>query len=159
MSTLSGLFLTYGFTVMPGLATVDDYTFVSAFQGLERMFGTFDYGVNLPVLLGYAVGPFVIVLAIILNFRRPLRRWLIAALALVIVSVLVSQIFNVPLNNAIVSAGDPGLIDPTQVRLDFDEQTWRFWNMVRSATTLGAFMCSGWALYQSGRQTTTHPAP
>ncbi len=46
MGTLAGFFLTYGFTITPALATVDDYTFVAAFQGLERMFGTSEYGFN-----------------------------------------------------------------------------------------------------------------
>lgn len=54
--TLAGFFLTYAGTIMPGLATTDDRTFVGAFQGLERMFGTFDYGVNWPVLIGTWAG-------------------------------------------------------------------------------------------------------
>jgi hypothetical protein len=51
--TLAGFFLTYAFTIMPGLETTDDRTFVEAFQGLERMFGTFDYGYNWPLMFGY----------------------------------------------------------------------------------------------------------
>ena len=150
MGTLAGFFITYGFTIMPALATVDDRTFVSAFQGLERMFGNPDYGFNWPVFLGYFLGPIVIAVAIVMNRKQPSQRWLVAALALALVSVAVTQIFNVPPNNALTAAGDPNSIDVAQVRLDFQEDRWRTWNHVRSATTLAAFVCLTWALFRHG---------
>ena len=150
MGTLAGFFITYGFTIMPALATVDDRTFVAAFQGLERMFGNPDYGFNWPVFLGYFLGPIVIAVAIALNMKQPSQRWLIAALSLALVSVVVTQIVNVPLNNDLVAAGDPNVIDVAQVRLDFREGWWRTWNHVRSATTLGAFVCLTWTLLRHG---------
>ena len=149
--TLAGFFLTYAFTIMPGLETTDDRTFVEAFQGLERMFGTFDYGYNWPLLLGYLGGPLVTVVAIALNRSRPIVWWLVAALVLTIATIVITSAFNVPLNNEIKAAGDPNMMDAVQVRADFRESWWRAWNLVRCATSAGAFVCLGWALFLHGQ--------
>jgi uncharacterized membrane protein len=149
--TLAGFFLTYAFTIMPGLETTDDRTFVEAFQGLERMFGTFDYGYNWPVIFGFLCGPLVIVGAFALNRSRPIVWWLVAALVLSIATIVITQSFNVPLNDEIRAAGDPNMIDAVQVRADFRESWWRAWNLVRSATSVGAFVCLGWALFLHGK--------
>ncbi|MPY96346.1 MAG: DUF1772 domain-containing protein [Acidimicrobiia bacterium] len=150
--TLAGFFLTYAFTIMPGLETTDDRTFVAAFQGLERMFGTFDYGYNWPVVLGFLGGPLVIVVAIALDRRRPIVWWLVAALVLSIATILITQSVNIPLNNEIKAAGDADMIEAVQVRADFRENWWRAWNLVRSATSVGAFVCLGWALFLHGNR-------
>lgn len=147
---LSGLFLTYAFTIMPALATTDDRTFVAAFQGLERMFGGFDYGINWPILLGFPGVPLVTAVAIVLNWNRPLVWLLVVALVLSIATILISFTFHVPLNTVIISAGDPANIDVAKVRADFRESWWRTWNLVRSATTLGAFVCLCWVLFLHG---------
>jgi uncharacterized membrane protein len=152
--TLAGFFLTYAYTIMPGLATTDDRTFVTAFQGLERMFGTFAYGINWPVLLGFFGVPLVTAVAIALNRGRPIVWWLVAALVLSIATMLITFNFHVPLNEALKAAGDPNVIDVAQVRADFREGWWRAWNLVRSATSLGAFVCLGWALFLHGKRTT-----
>ncbi|MPZ53924.1 MAG: DUF1772 domain-containing protein [Acidimicrobiia bacterium] len=149
--TLAGFFLTYAYTIMPGLDTVDDRTFVAAFQGLERMFGSFDYGMNWPVLVGFFGGPVLAFVAIILNRRRPIVWWLVGALVLSIATVVVTLTFNVPLNNALTAAGDPDAIDVTQVRADFREDWWRTWNLVRSVTSFFAFGCLAWALVLRSR--------
>lgn len=149
--TLAGFFLTYGFTIMPGLATTDDRTFVEAFRGLERMFGTFEYGVNWPVLFGYLGVPLLILAAIALNRTAPGVWWLVAALVLSVGTVVFTQTFNVPLNEDLKAAVDASTMDAAQVRADFRESWWRAWNIARSATSLGAFICLGWALLLHGR--------
>lgn len=152
--TLAGFFLTYGFTIMPGLATTEDQVFVGAFQGLERTFGTFEFGINWPVILGYLCGPMVMAVAIVLHRKSgPIRGWLLAALVLTIVTIAITQRFNVPLNDAITAAGDPTVTDAAQVRADFREDWWRAWNLARSATAVGAFACLSWALFVHGRTT------
>lgn len=145
--TLAGFFLTYSYTIMPGLATTDDRTFVRAFQGLERMFGTFAYGINWPVLLGFFGLPLVTTGAIALNWNRPLVWVLVFALVLSVATILITYNFHVPFNNALSAAGDSATIDVAQVRADFHEETWRAWNYVRSATALGAFVCLCWVLF------------
>jgi uncharacterized membrane protein len=152
---LAGFFLTYGFTIMPGLETTDDDVFVAAFQGLERMFGTFEYGVNWPVIVGYLGGPAVMVAAIALHRRcRPLRTWLGAALGLTFATIAITQLVNVPLNDAITAAGDPSVAEAAPVRTEFREDWWRAWNLARSATAMGAFACLSWALFLHGRTMT-----
>lgn len=152
--TLAGFFLTYSYTIMPGLATTDDRTFVGAFQGLERMFESFNYdaGVNWHILFAYPGLPLVTAVAVAQNRSRPFVWWLVAALALSIVPIIVSTTVNVPSNNALVAAGDPAMIDVAQVRADFQESTWKAWNNVRSATTLGAFVCLSWVLFLHGKK-------
>ena len=147
---LAGFFLTYAFTIMPGLETTDDRTFVEAFQGLERMFGSFDHGYNWPVLLGFAGGFLVTIAAIVLHRRRPIVKWLVAALVLYVATVAVTGAVNVPLNDEITAAGDAAGIDAARVRADFREDRWRAWNLVRTATSLGAFACLCWALFLHG---------
>ena len=151
---LAGFFLTYGFTIMPGLATTPDQVFVEAFQGLERMFGTFEFGVNWPVILGYLCGPVVMAVAIALHRKsRPIRWWLLAAFVLTIATIAITQIFNVPLNDAITAAGNPTMTEAAQVRAEFREDWWRTWNLVRSATAVGAFACLSWTLVLHGKTT------
>ncbi len=117
------------------------------------MFGTFAYGINWPVLLGFFGVPFLIAVAITLNRGRPMVWWLVAALVLSIATIVITFSFHVPLNNAINAARDPNMIDVAQVRADFREGWWRAWNLVRCATSVGAFVCLGWALFLHGRRT------
>jgi uncharacterized membrane protein len=143
---LTGFFLTYGNTMTPGLATTDDRTFVEAFQGLERTLGTFDDGFNWPVAVSFLGGPILAVTAILLNRQRPIVWWITAALVLLIATIVITQTFNVPLNEGIKAAGDSSPIEAAGVREDFREGWWRAWNLVRSATAGGAFICLTWAL-------------
>lgn len=149
---LAGLFLTYAFTIMPGLATTDDRTFVAAFQGLERMFGGFDHGVNWSLVLGFFLGPIVTLAAILVYPRRPIVWWLIAALVLLIITWVITVTANVPMNDALSAAGDPNVIDVARVRADFDEDRWRSLNLIRCVTSTGAFCCLVLALYLHGRR-------
>lgn len=150
----TGFFLTYAYTIMPGLSTTDDRTFVGAFQGLERVFGSFDTTVNWPVMLSFFGGPVLTAAALVLNRRN--RR--VVALTTVALILLLSVIFttlrfNVPRNDGITAAGDPDRINVTQVREDFGEDSWRAWNLVRSGTSSVAFICLASALFLLGRET------
>ena len=149
---LAGFFLTYAFTIMPGLATIDDRAFVEAFQGLERMFGSLEHGINVPVLLGWAINP-VVMAAALWAFRRDpgIRWWIVAALCLQAVTMVTTVSVNVPLNNALVAAGDPTGMAATEVREAFREDWWRAWNLVRTWTSVGTFACVTWALVRNAR--------
>lgn len=123
------------------------------------MFRTFEFGVNWPVIVGYLGGPVVMVAAIILHRRsRPVRGWLCAALGLTIATIAITQLVNVPLNEAITAAGDSTVAEASPVRADFREDWWRTWNLARSATALSAFVCMSWALFSHGRTTARAPA-
>jgi uncharacterized membrane protein len=150
----AGFFLTYAYTIMPGLATTDDRTFVGAFQGLERVFGSFETTVNWPVIFSFFGGPILAAAAIVLNRRNRQVAGLAAVALVLLLSVIFSTLtFNVPRNDELTAAGDPNEINVTQVREDFGEDTWRAWNLVRSGTSSLAFICLASALFILGRGT------
>jgi uncharacterized membrane protein len=58
----------------------------------------------------------------------------------------VTGLVNVPLNDALAAAGEPGtLADPAAVRAAF-EARWVAWNVVRTATAAAALGCFVWAM-------------
>jgi uncharacterized membrane protein len=104
-------------------------------------------------MLSFFGGPLLAAASVALNVRNR-RVTALAAVALVLLlSVIVTTLtFNVPSNDTLVAAGDPAVVDATRVRADFDEDTWRAWNLVRSATSSLAFVCLASALYLLGRE-------
>lgn len=149
----AGFFLTYAHTIMPGLGATDDRTFVGAFQAIDRAVADPGDGraVNWVVVLTYIGGPLLTAVAIALNRSRPVVWWVVAALVLLIATIVLTETFNVPLNNAIKAAGDSNVIDVTQVRADFRESWWQAWNLLRCVTSTAAFGCLAWALVLRGR--------
>jgi uncharacterized membrane protein len=145
----AGVFALYAHTIMPGLHTTDDRTFVGAFQAVDRAI------INPWFMVTAFVGPAVLaVAATIANLGRPALPWAAAALGLYLVAVVVTIAINVPLNDAIKAAGDPARIhDLARVRVDFHEARWAAWNLVRVATTTVAFGLLVWALVVHGRAT------
>lgn len=125
---------------------------MEAFQGLERMFASIDHGINVPVIVGWAINPAVMGAALwIFRHDRGIRWWIVAALCLQVVTVATTITVNVPLNNAIVAAGDPTGVAATEVREAFREEWWRTWNLVRTWTSVGTFACMTWALVRHAR--------
>lgn len=57
---------------------------------------------------------------------------------------------NVPLNDGIKGAGDPGAIDVSAVRRRFNETRWVRWNLVRAMAATVVFGFLAWALVLSG---------
>jgi uncharacterized membrane protein len=143
----AGLFTTYASTVMPGLTSTDDKTFVGAFQALDRAV------VNWFTMLILFGTPLLVVASIAVDRSSPVVWWLVAALVLMIATILMTGGINVPLNDAIKAAGDPNEIDVAQVRADFREGWWQAWNWVRVGTTGATFACLAWALVLLGRAT------
>jgi len=139
---IASLFLTYGFIVMPGLSIIDDRAFVAAFQGLESRFATEPSGyANIPAMIAFP-GVFLFgILAFIMKWKKKYSRWIIAALLLFVVGMISTALVNLPSNVAIYTAGDPNLIDVTQVRADFNETAWANWNHFRTVTTILAMVC------------------
>lgn len=138
----TGFFLTYEYTIMSGLSTTDDRTFVGAFQGLERVFGSFETTVNWPVMFSFFGGPLLAAAATLLNRHNRRVAGLAGVAFILLLSVILTTfLFNVPRNDEITAAGDPNTIDVAHVRDDFDEDTWRTWNLVRSAASFLAFIC------------------
>jgi uncharacterized membrane protein len=140
---VAGLLFGYACSVMPALGRVDDRTFVEVMQR-----------VNVAILNGWFLLPFVAapvlgVVAVLTHLPAAARGalpWATAGLALYLVTLAVTGLVNVPLNDALAAAGEPaGLADAAAVRAAF-ESRWVAWNVVRTATAAGALGCFGWAL-------------
>ena len=143
----AGVFALYAHTIMPGLHTTDNRTFVGAFQALDRAI------INPWFMVSAFIGPGVLTLAAtIANLGRPPLPWVAVALGLYVVAVVVTVAVNVPLNDALKAAGDPDQIaNLATVRDQFHETRWAAWNMIRVVTTTTAFGCLAWALVEHGR--------
>jgi uncharacterized membrane protein len=142
MGLAAGVFALYAHTIMPGLHTTDDRTFVAAFQQLDRAI------INPWFMLGGFVGSLVFTaLAAIANRGTDALPWILVALGLYLVTVVVTMAVNVPLNDAIKAAGDPDAIDDLAgVRRRFDEARWIRWNLVRVLVVTASFACLACAL-------------
>lgn len=143
---VAGVFFAYGNAVMPGLAKVDDRTFVASFQAIDRAI------IN-PVFLGLGfLGALVLtLLAGLLHLKEKALPFIAIAFVLYLVTVVITIAVNVPLNDAIKAAGDPDQIDVAAVRVAFDEARWRAFNLVRIVLNTAAFVLLTWALVLTGR--------
>jgi uncharacterized membrane protein len=148
MGLAAGVFALYAHTIMPGLRTTDDRTFVGAFQAIDRSI------INPWFMATAFLGALVFTIAAAIGNRgTPAMPWIIAALALYLIAVVITIAVNVPLNDAIKAAGDPDHINVAHARVKFDESRWVAWNLVRVATTTPAFGLLTWALVLHGRAT------
>jgi uncharacterized membrane protein len=147
MGLVAGVFTLYAHTIMPGLAKTDDRTFVAAFQAIDRAI------INPWFLGGGFFGALVLTgVALILHFGQVGLPWILVALASYAITVGVTLVVNVPLNDRIKAAGTLGeIVDVAAVRRDFQERRWRSWNLVRVVTTNAAFGFLAWALILLGR--------
>jgi uncharacterized membrane protein len=146
---MAGVFGLYANTIMRGLGRTDDRTFVGAFQAIDRAI------INPWFMASAFVGPALLAIAAtVANLGRPALPWVAAALALYVITVVITIAVNVPLNDALKAAGDPDRIgDLGHVRERFDEARWAAWNLARVLTTTTAFGLLAWALVVHGRAT------
>jgi uncharacterized membrane protein len=141
MGLVGGAFAIYAHTVMPGLRATDDRTFVAAFQSMDRAI------INPWFMAGGFIGALLFTAAAAaLHLGRAALPWILAALALYIIAFVITLAVHVPLNDALKAAGNPDrIVDLAAVRERFHETRWVTWNLVRVATTTGAFACLVWA--------------
>ena len=148
MGLAAGVFALYAHTIMPGLRSADDRTFVGAIQHLDRAI------INPWFMITAFLGALVFTAAAaVTNRGTAAMSWIIAALVLYLMAVAITVTVHVPLNDAIKAAGDPGRIDVALARQRFRESRWAAWNLVRVATTTSAFGLLAWALVLYGRTT------
>jgi uncharacterized membrane protein len=130
----AGTYFTWSTGVMPGLARVDDRTFVSAVQQMNIAI------VN-PVFIATFLGAPVLAGAAALVTQGSARRWAIAATVLAVGTLVISFAGNIPLNDALEAAGRVDKIkDLHAVRADF-EGLWVKLNVGRCLTSAGALAC------------------
>lgn len=143
----TGAFVIFWHTIMPGLATTDDRTFVAAFQAIDRAI------INPWFMMTSFLGALICTLAATLTqLGRPALPWVVAALVLYVIVLGITMGINVPLNDALQRGGLPD--DPAglaALREAFDEARWRAWNLVRAVASGVAFASLTWALVLDGR--------
>ncbi|WP_232666995.1 anthrone oxygenase family protein [Pseudonocardia sp. TRM90224] len=140
---MAGLFFAWDVSVMPGLALLDDRAFVSVMQVLV-------VAIENPVffLVSFGALASTAITAIVAHRRgaRPAARWMAAALAFYVAALVITMVINLPMNYALVGAGDPGgIADLAAMRAGF-ETPWRVANVARTLTCVAALFCTGRAL-------------
>lgn len=145
----AGVYQLYAFAIMPGLRRTDDRTFVAAFQQIDK-------AIVGPFVLVFFLGPLALTaLAAALSFGTDQQaglRWIGGAFALYLAVVILTIAINVPLNNGIKAAGEPGEGSAVaDIRERFHEGRWVGWNNFRAAASTIAVGCLAWALVLYGR--------
>lgn len=152
---VAGLMADWAYTVLPGLGRASDRTFVEAIQQLNRAIQ------NGWFFLSFLGAILFAGLAAFLAWRghgRDALPWIIAGLALYLVTFIITVAANIPLNDQIDKAGDPAQIkDLAAVRAGF-ESKWIAWHLVRTVANIAAFACLAWALVVHGGQRDTKSA-
>jgi uncharacterized membrane protein len=118
---LAGLYFAYAVSVMPALRSMDDATFTTVMNRINVVI------VN-PVFLTVFLGAPALAVALLAWDRSP---WAIAGAALAVVTLLVTVVFNIPLNNALAAGGER----------DAFETPWVLWNVVRTLTGAAGLVC------------------
>ena len=147
MGLIAGFFYAYAVSVMPGLADADDRTLVDAMQQINE-------AVENPFFfLTFLGAPLVTAVAAVLQWRCGGRavRWVVAAFVLYAIAFLATFAFNIPLNNELADAGDPGQIDDLGSVRDDYYTPWVAWNIVRTVASTAALACLARALVLHGR--------
>lgn len=154
---LAGLYYGWAVSVMPGLARVDDVTFVESIQEMNEAI------VNPAFMVAFLGAPALSAVAYVQWRRRRgearskrVGQFLLAALVLNVASLAMTAGANVPLNDRIKAFGDPHGKPAAQVataREEF-EGPWTRRHLLRTALTVGALGClSAAALIDRGAQT------
>ena len=126
---MAGIYLAFSIAVMPGLARRDDRTYVEAMRGM-----------NAAILNGWFfvvfVGPLPLgVVAVVTRLPdHDSLGWTILALALYAVTLVVTGVANVPLNNRLDST------EPLEEARALFERSWVRWNVVRTVVCLASFV-------------------
>ncbi len=149
MGIAAGVFQRYAYAIMPGLGRTDDSTFVGAFQQIDRAI------INPWWLFSFfgALGFTALAAALHLGAdQRSALPWIGGAFVLYLAVLVITLVINVPLNDKIKAAGEPGgTADPAAVREQFHEARWVGWNLFRAVASTVALGCLAWALVLHGR--------
>jgi uncharacterized membrane protein len=136
---MSGVYLAFSISVLPGIARTDDSTFVAAMRGMN-------VAILNPVFAVVFGGPLVLDI-VALATRLPDGSavgggigWHVTALVLYVATLVITGVVNVPLNNRLDST-EP----PEEARALF-ENRWVRWNVVRTVLCIASFVALSLAL-------------
>jgi uncharacterized membrane protein len=138
-----GLLWTWAVAVLPGLRAAPDALFVEFSQRVNVAI------INPRFLLCF-VGALVLDLAVVVLAAVDGRGAVLLPAALALAGYAatfgITRAANIPLNNRLDAAGEPGTVaDPGAVRTAF-EPPWTRWNRIRVLTGTLSLACLGWAL-------------
>ena len=128
----AGTYYVWACGVMPGLAHVDDRSFVTSIDHINGAI------VNPAFLLTFLGAPLLAAVAVVTG---PSRGWVLVGLVLAALTFLITVAAHVPLNDALAQAASG---DPATAR-DAFETAWVRWNLARTATSTGALAALAWA--------------
>jgi uncharacterized membrane protein len=128
---VAGLLFGFACAVLPGLSRVDDVAFVAVMRSINVRI------LNGWFLVCFVGAPLCTVAALVVAVGGDADSvWpIVAAVGLTAVSYLITAVANVPLNNALESAGSS---DASAVRARFEDR-WVRWNVTRTVLSAGAF--------------------
>jgi uncharacterized membrane protein len=127
----SGLYWAFAVAVMPGLRDVDDRAFVTIMRAINRRILNAWF---LPVFFGGLLLPIATALAVLAGDHAGAKRWGLAGAVLAAIPFAITAGGNVPLNDALETAGND---DPAAARRAF-EGPWTRLNRRRSLTSIVA---------------------
>lgn len=135
---ISGLFVAWAVSVIPGTKLVDDRSYVTTMQQINRAI------INPAFLLSFLLPPFVLVASAVVFGRAGMQRrsWLLAASAATyLAGVLgVTAARNIPLNNQLESFDLEQATAAAIARQRADyEDPWNRWNAVRTGAAVASF--------------------
>ena len=141
---VAGIFFAFSAFIMRALGRLEPEAGSSAMQSINvvvlnpAFFAAF---------FGTAVIALVLTLAAIVRWTEPDALFLLAGSLLYLVgTILVTMVFNVPLNNRLAST-KPGSVDGARVWTRY-LSAWAGWNHLRTAAALAASACFIFALSQ-----------
>ena len=138
----AGTYFTWATGVMPGLAKVDDRTFVHAMQRMNVAI------VN-PLFLSTFLGAPLLAGAAIATSHGDALPWVIAGAGMAVATAVITMAGNVPLNDALAAAGPiDGIEDLAAVRKRF-ESRWVWLNASRAVTSTASLAALLWAAARS----------
>jgi uncharacterized membrane protein len=138
----AGTYYTWASGVMPGLARVDDRTFIHAMQQMNIAI------VNPAFMLTFLGAPVLAGVAVF-TASSATRPWVIVGAACAVATVVITFVGNMPLNNALDAAGDIDQIRDLAGLREKVESSWVSWNIVRAVTSTASLAALGWAAVRS----------
>lgn len=142
---VAGLLFCFAHSAMPGLGTLDDRDFLTAFQRIDAAIS------NPWMMLTFVGSPLLTLVALLLHLpgRSPAGGWLVVALVLILATVVITGAIHLPLNAAVQEAA-PAFADAADLRSRFEDR-WVGWNVVRTVTSSGSLAALCWAMFVAGR--------